>query len=105
VTPGEGYLEALQEDNVELVRSGIQEVTAKGLAANDGKAYDVDVIIAATGYDTSYVPAFQLIGRNGVDLAKRWKVTGAEAYLTCAVPDMPNYFSKLPISAIQHFLY
>ncbi|KAK3900346.1 hypothetical protein C8A05DRAFT_36022 [Staphylotrichum tortipilum] len=92
VTPGEGYLEALQEDNVEIVRTGIQEVTSAGVVTNDGKTYEVDVIIAATGYDTSYVPAFKLIGRNGVDLAKRWAVTGAEAYFTCAVPDMPNYF-------------
>jgi cation diffusion facilitator CzcD-associated flavoprotein CzcO len=56
--------------------------------------YAVDVIIAATGYDTSYVPAFQMTGRNGVNLGKRWAETGAEAYFTCAVPDMPNYFSE-----------
>ena len=94
VTPGEGYLEALQEDNVEMVRSGIREITPAGVVTEDGKAYEVDVIIAATGYDTSYVPAFQVTGRDGVDLGKRWAVTGAEAYFTCAVPDMPNYFSK-----------
>ncbi|KAG7293464.1 hypothetical protein NEMBOFW57_003515 [Staphylotrichum longicolle] len=92
VTPGEGYLEALQEDNVEIVRTGIQEVTSAGVVTRDGTTYEVDVIIAATGYDTTYVPAFELVGRNGVDLGKRWAVTGAEAYFTCAVPDMPNYF-------------
>jgi cation diffusion facilitator CzcD-associated flavoprotein CzcO len=96
VTPGEGYLEALQEDNVEMVRTGIKEISREGVVTVDGKTHEVDVIIAATGYDTSYTPAFQLIGRNGVDLAKRWAVTGAEAYFTCAIPDMPNYFSKLP---------
>ena len=93
VTPGDGYLEALQEPNVEVVRTRIQEVTPEGVVTADGKLYAVDVIIAATGYDTSYVPPFPLIGRNGVDLGKRWARTGAEAYLTCAVPDMPNYFS------------
>ncbi|PLB36081.1 flavin-containing monooxygenase [Aspergillus candidus] len=92
VTPGEGYLEALQEDNVEVVRTSIQEITPDGVVTREGKVYSVDVIIAATGYDTSYVPGFHLTGRNGVDLAKRWKQTGAEAYFTCAVPDMPNYF-------------
>lgn len=97
VTPGEGYLEALQEDNVEIVRTGIQEVTNAGVVTRDGTTYEVDVIIAATGYDTTYVPAFELVGRNGVDLGKRWAVTGAEAYFTCAVPDMPNYFSKLAV--------
>ncbi|RFU27187.1 hypothetical protein B7463_g9146, partial [Scytalidium lignicola] len=92
VTPGEGYLEALQEDNVEVVTSGIQEINHEGLVTQDGNSHPVDVIIAATGYDTSYVPPFPLIGRNGVDLRERWSKTGAEAYFTCAVPHMPNYF-------------
>ncbi|KAK2811062.1 hypothetical protein FQN50_002397 [Emmonsiellopsis sp. PD_5] len=92
VTPGDGYLEALQEDNVQVVRTRIDEITKDGVVTADGKVYQADVIITATGYDTSYVPAFPLIGRNGVDLGKRWAQTGAEAYLTCAVPDMPNYF-------------
>jgi cation diffusion facilitator CzcD-associated flavoprotein CzcO len=94
VTPGEGYLEALQEDNVEIVRTSIQEITPEGLVTSDGKTYPVDVIIAATGYDTSYVPAFSVVGRNNVNLGESWAKTGAEAYFTCAVPDMPNYFSK-----------
>lgn len=68
VTPGEGYLEALQEANVELVRDGIAEVTAAGVVTARGKTYEADVIIAATGYDTSYVPAFAVTGRAGVDL-------------------------------------
>ncbi|KAK3688884.1 flavin-binding monooxygenase [Podospora appendiculata] len=92
VTPGEGYLEALQEDNVEIVRTSIKEINAEGVVTSDGQTYPVDVIIAATGYDTSYVPAFPVVGRNNVDLGTRWSKTGAEAYFTCAVPDMPNYF-------------
>ncbi len=88
------------------MRTGIQEVTSAGVVTQDGKTYEVDVIIAATGYDTSYVPAFKLIGRNGVDLAKRWAVTGAEAYFTCAVPDMPNYFSKThPCCPLSRSIY
>ncbi|KAK3367748.1 flavin-binding monooxygenase [Podospora didyma] len=92
VTPGEGYLEALQQPNVEIVRTSIRSVTPQGVVTTDGKTRAVDVIIAATGYDTSYVPAFPIVGRNGVDLGSRWAKTGAEAYFTCAVPDMPNYF-------------
>ncbi|KAK0646766.1 flavin-binding monooxygenase [Cercophora newfieldiana] len=92
VTPGEGYLEALQEENVEIVRTGIKEITADAVITSDGQSYPVDVIITATGYDTSYVPAFKMTGRNKVDLGERWAKTGAEAYFTCAVPDMPNYF-------------
>ncbi|GAD92007.1 flavin-binding monooxygenase-like family protein [Paecilomyces variotii No. 5] len=92
VTPGEGYLEALQEDNVQVVRNTIREIDEEGVVTSDGTTHAVDVIIAATGYNTSYVPPYPLIGRNGVDLRDRWSKTGAEAYFTCAVPDMPNYF-------------
>ncbi|KAF9886732.1 hypothetical protein FE257_011109 [Aspergillus nanangensis] len=92
VTPGEGYLEALQKDNVQVVTGPIQRIQKDGLITGDGTAHPVDVIIAATGYDTTYIPSFPLIGRNGVNLGKRWSQTGAEAYFTCAVPDMPNYF-------------
>ena len=102
VTPGEGYLEALQEENVEIVRTSIKEITSNSVVTSEGKAYPVDVIIAATGYDTSYTPAFKMTGRHGVDLGARWAKTGAEAYFTCAVPDMPNYFSKFP-SITRHF--
>jgi cation diffusion facilitator CzcD-associated flavoprotein CzcO len=98
VTPGEGYLEALQAENVQVVRSPIQSINEEGIIASDGTTYSVDVIIAATGYNTSYVPPYPLIGRDGVDLRDRWSQTGAEAYFTCAVPDMPNYFSTLLLS-------
>ncbi|KAJ5818015.1 Flavin-binding monooxygenase-like family protein [Penicillium riverlandense] len=108
VTPGDGYLEALQEPNVQVVRTRIQEVNEESIVTADGISHAVDVIIAATGYDTSYVPPFPLVGRNGVDLGKRWAQTGAEAYLTCAVPDMPNYFSEYTLSkgeALRTFSY
>lgn len=95
VTPGEGYLEALQKDNVEVITNPIASINQHGLVTKDSTTYPVDVIITATGYDTSYVPPFPLIGRNGVDLGKRWTATGAEAYFTCAVPSMPNYFSMI----------
>lgn len=96
VTPGEGYLEALQADNVRVVRGPIDSINEKGLVTSDGTTHEVDVIIAATGYDTTYVPPYPLVGRNGIDLRDRWSKSGAEAYFTCAVPDMPNYFSMSP---------
>ncbi|KAJ5781044.1 hypothetical protein N7457_006204 [Penicillium paradoxum] len=92
VTPGEGYLEALQADNVQVVRDSIQSISKEGVVTSDGTTHSLDVIVAATGYDTTYVPPFPLIGRNGVNLRERWSKTGADAYFTCAVPDMPNYF-------------
>ncbi|KAJ5463430.1 hypothetical protein N7475_008374 [Penicillium sp. IBT 31633x] len=92
VTPGEGYLEALQADNVHVVRESIHSINKQGIVTSDGTTHVLDVLIAATGYDTTYVPPFPLIGRHGIDLRERWSKTGADAYFTCAVPDMPNYF-------------
>ncbi len=77
-----------------MVTSGIKEVNEKGVVANDGTLYEVDVIITATGYETSYVPRFPIIGLGGVNLQDKWKKEGAGAYLSCAVPGFPNYFRK-----------
>lgn len=79
-----------------MIREPIQSINHEGFVMHDGTTYPVDVIIAATGYDTTYIPAYPLVGRNGIDLRSRWSKNGAEAYFTCAVPDMPNYFSKAP---------
>ena len=51
LTPGPGYLEALVEDNVDFVGTGISRVTEKGLMDNDGNFHEVDAIIYATGFD------------------------------------------------------
>jgi cation diffusion facilitator CzcD-associated flavoprotein CzcO len=92
VTPGYGYLEALAKPNVQVVTSGIQKVTGNGIVDNDGKLHEVDVIVTATGYDTSFVPRFPIIGRNNVNLQDKWRKEGPAAYLSCAVPGFPNYF-------------
>lgn len=92
VTPGYNYLETLVKPNVDVVTSPIKEVSGKGLHTEDGNFYDVDIIITATGYDTTFVPRFPLIGIDGVDLRDRWADFNAEAYLGVCVPNYPNYF-------------
>jgi len=61
-TPGHGYLEALVEDNAEVVTEEIVEIKANGLVTKDGKLYEVDTIVCATGFNTSFTPPFKLIG-------------------------------------------
>jgi len=95
VTPGYGYLEALTEKNVTVETSGILRVTEAGVQTADGKLHEVDVIITATGYETSYVPRFPIVGLRGVNLQQEWAEKGARAYLSVAVPSMPNYFCEL----------
>lgn len=51
LTPGPGYLEALVENNVTFIGTGIQNVTENGIIDNKGEFHEVDAIICATGFD------------------------------------------------------
>lgn len=89
-SPGERYLAALQKHNVEPVFTPIQEVTPSGIRDCNGIERPVDIIIAATGFDTSFRPRFPIVGRNGVDLRDLWK-TDPISYCGLAVSGFPNY--------------
>jgi hypothetical protein len=89
INPGQPYLKALQEPNVQPVFEPIDHVTPQGIVAG-GKLRPVDVIIAATGFDTSFRPRFPIIGRQGVDLRELWK-DDPVGYCGLAVSGFPNY--------------
>jgi cation diffusion facilitator CzcD-associated flavoprotein CzcO len=93
-TPGHNYLETLTKSNVDVVTSPIKEVTETNIQTEDGKTHPADIIITATGYDTSYVPRFPLVGSDGVDLRERWAESDPEAYMGVCVPNYPNYFTS-----------
>jgi cation diffusion facilitator CzcD-associated flavoprotein CzcO len=91
-TPGPGFLEALVQDNVELRWDSVQSITEKGILLKSGVEKEYDAIVCATGFDTTFKPAFPVIGRHGVDLAQKWTEEQPKAYFGISVPDMPNYF-------------
>lgn len=91
LTPGDGYLEALIEPNVQCHFSEITSVTGAGLVTRDGASYEVDVIICATGYDMAWTPHFPLIGRNGISIQNAWSPE-LKCYLGIGAPGFPNYF-------------
>ncbi|KAE8159352.1 hypothetical protein BDV40DRAFT_303306 [Aspergillus tamarii] len=100
LTPGPGYLEALTEDNVSIISSTIVQVDADGIITADGTHHPTDVIVCATGFDTTFAPRFPIIGREGISLADRWQKT-PENYLSMMVDGFPNYFISLgPNSAL-----
>ncbi|MEI9929037.1 MAG: hypothetical protein WDM89_00350 [Rhizomicrobium sp.] len=47
------YLAALARDNVDLITTGIEEITPNGIRTKDGVEHDVDVIIYGTGFHAS----------------------------------------------------
>jgi cation diffusion facilitator CzcD-associated flavoprotein CzcO len=91
LTPGPGYLEALTNDKVDVVTSSIMKIDETGIITTDGQHKPVDVIICATGFDTSYTPRFKVKGREGLTLAEHWNET-PKTYLSIATDGFPNYF-------------
>ncbi|MGI9602255.1 MAG: flavin-containing monooxygenase [Acidimicrobiales bacterium] len=72
------FLLAFNRPNVELVDcpAGVERITETGLVAN-GREYDVDCIIFATGFEAEMTPlprrvGHQITGRNGEVIADRW---------------------------------
>ena len=92
-TPGNGFLEALNRDNVHVFTNGVmREVTPKGFIDADGNEVEVDIIVCATGFNTSWIPRYPVIGEDGKTVAELWKDRPVPSYLSLAVPHMPNYF-------------
>jgi 4-hydroxyacetophenone monooxygenase len=86
------WLQTLQRDNVELVRTPIQRITPRGIVTSDGATHDVDVIVYATGFrHTDVLWPLKVTGRNGIDLHALWG-TRPYAYLGISVPGFPNFF-------------
>jgi len=100
-TPGNGFLEALCKDNIEVVNDSITKITATGIETADGVNHEIDIIICATGFDVSCRPAYPTIGRHGKDLAKEWEHIPS-TYLSITVPDFPNYLSEYLASPSSH---
>ncbi|KAK5443483.1 hypothetical protein LTS15_010628 [Exophiala xenobiotica] len=93
-TPGNGYLECLTGDKTVPYTTQLQRLTEKGFIDPEGNEQEVDVIICATGFDTSYKPRFPLIV-NGVNKAEEWKENPhphVPSYLSLAYGGVPNYF-------------
>jgi cation diffusion facilitator CzcD-associated flavoprotein CzcO len=90
VTPGDPYMLAIQEENVDVHFTPVVSCTEDGVVGEDGVERKVDTIVCATGFDVSYRPRFPIVGKGGVDLADKWKVC-PEAYLGVCIPDMPNF--------------
>ncbi|KAK1050098.1 hypothetical protein LTR74_017143 [Friedmanniomyces endolithicus] len=98
LTPGPGYLEALTEDNVDVVTAPIETIIKTGILTTDGKHREVDAIVCATGFDTHFTKAFPVYGVNGSQLFSSEQQGSTQRpanYLSVAVHDFPNMFMFL----------
>ena len=86
------YYPALQRENVQVVTDPIERVAENGVVTQGGRVHPVDVLILATGFETtSFLAPMQIEGSGGHLLADAWK-DGAEAYLGISVAGFPNLF-------------
>ncbi|KXJ95953.1 hypothetical protein Micbo1qcDRAFT_192830 [Microdochium bolleyi] len=102
MTPAPGYLQSLQAPNVELYDESIDRIVETGIQLVSGKVVQVDAIICATGFDTSFVPRLPIIGRQG-NVQDIMAADVPRGYMSCALPEVPNYFTFLgPNGPIGH---
>ncbi|KAJ5752204.1 hypothetical protein N7520_009121 [Penicillium odoratum] len=94
LTPGPGYLEALTNEKVDIITTNIVKVDETGIITADGQHRPADMIVCATGFDTSCTPRFTVKGRGGITLADHWK-ENPQTYLSIATNGFPNYFISL----------
>ena len=90
-----GYYQTFNRENVDLVdisKAGIERLTGKGLIAN-GRAFDFDAIVFATGFDAMTGTLFNvdIRGRAGLTLKQKWEA-GPRTYLGLMTESFPNMF-------------
>lgn len=92
-TPGVGYLESLSKPNVSVVYGNIDRVTPIGIIDHDGSEHELDVLVCATGFDTTFRPRFPIVGRDK-SLSDMWEHE-PRSYLSVCATSFPNYFMYL----------
>jgi cation diffusion facilitator CzcD-associated flavoprotein CzcO len=86
------YYASLNRENVEVVTSPIERVTARSVVTRDGTDRQVDILVFATGFQTtSFLAPMEIVGLEGRVLAETWS-EGARAYLGITVSGFPNFF-------------
>ena len=84
---------SLTRNNVELVTTPIHRMTDTAIVTAGGETRDVDLVIAAVGFQTEkYIWPTQYYGIGGVTLEDVWTAQGAQAHLGMTVPGFPNMF-------------
>jgi hypothetical protein len=92
-TPAPGYLEALVAPNATVFTEAIHKFTPTGFLDQSGTEHACDVVICATGFDTSWLPRFPFRA-HGRDIRDLWNARdGVTSYLSVATPTFPNAFS------------
>ncbi|KAI1305542.1 FAD/NAD(P)-binding domain-containing protein [Xylaria venustula] len=93
IPSGFKFLRTLNESNVSVIHSPASSLTSTGCITEDGQHHDADVIICATGFDTSYVPRYPVIA-SGRNLQTEWSQS-IMGYMGVGISNFPNTFTLL----------
>ncbi len=112
------YYETYNRENVVLVdikKTPIQEITAKGLKTVEAE-HELDLLVFATGYDAMTGSLFKMDihGKDGLSLKEKWEEgANTKTYLGITTVGFPNFFmitgpespsvlTNMPVSIEQH---
>jgi cation diffusion facilitator CzcD-associated flavoprotein CzcO len=98
------YYPALNRDNVELVSTGVTEVTEHGIVDGAGVHRELDAIVYGTGFHvTDAFDDLDIVGLDGKHLGKTWAGEGMQTHLGITVTGFPNLFFLLgPNTGLGH---
>lgn len=86
------YYPIFNRPNVYLIDNGIERVTGDGVMCGDGAFRATDVIILATGFQTTrFLSSLDVTGRDGAHIRDVWR-DGAIAFHGITTPGFPNLF-------------
>jgi 4-hydroxyacetophenone monooxygenase len=99
-----GWFRMLTRPDVELIDTPIECVDADGVRLTDGRHVDLDVLVAASGFDVArFLAPINVYGRNGISIREAWNDDDPRAYLGTVVPKFPNLFTLYgPNTALGH---
>ena len=86
------FYPAMRQQHTNLITDSIDQIEAKGVRTKDGQLHELDVLILATGFDSSkFILPTQVTGEGGVDLADAWSGS-PRAHRAVAMPHFPNFW-------------
>lgn len=102
----EGFYEAVQQPNCDVVTSMIDAIEPRGIRTADGVVHPADAIILATGFKTKeYFRSINPVGQGGVTLDQAW-ADGISSFATVSFSGFPNLFAVGgPFSALGNQSY
>lgn len=91
-----GWFRTIKKSHVDLIPEHLAKVEGNTLFTSSGETVEADVIILATGFQTTNVlGSYDIVGREGQLLRDHWGEDNASAYLGTLVPGFPNFFILL----------